>query len=144
MSWKILINDGMEESGVNALKSLGFEVDTQKIPQEELSQKLQDYQGIIVRSATKVRQELMDVCPGLKFIARGGVGMDNIDVSYAKEKGIAVINTPMTIVGYEENLLILAESAVRTGKTADGLAQLNKLRLYFNICITDLILKLQV
>ncbi|HQX45040.1 MAG TPA: D-2-hydroxyacid dehydrogenase [Saprospiraceae bacterium] len=94
MSWKILINDGMEESGVNALKSLGFEVDTQKIPQEELSQKLQDYQGIIVRSATKVRQELMDVCPGLKFIARGGVGMDNIDVSYAKEKGIAVINTP--------------------------------------------------
>ena len=94
MSWKILINDGMEESGVNALKSLGFKVDTQKIPQEELSQKLQDYQGIIVRSATKVRQELMDVCPGLKFIARGGVGMDNIDVSYAKEKGIAVINTP--------------------------------------------------
>ncbi|MFZ1513964.1 MAG: D-2-hydroxyacid dehydrogenase [Saprospiraceae bacterium] len=94
MSWKILINDGMEESGVNALKSLGFEVDTQKIPQEELSHKLQDYQGIIVRSATKVRQELMDVCPGLKFIARGGVGMDNIDVSYAKEKGIAVINTP--------------------------------------------------
>lgn len=89
-----MINDGMEESGVNALKSLGFEVDTQKIPQEELSQKLQDYQGIIVRSATKVRQELMDVCPGLKFIARGGVGMDNIDVSYAKEKGIAVINTP--------------------------------------------------
>ncbi|MBK7302709.1 MAG: D-2-hydroxyacid dehydrogenase [Saprospiraceae bacterium] len=94
MSWKILINDGMEESGVNALKSLGFEVDTQKIPQEELSQKLQDYQGIIVRSATKVRQELIDICPGLKFIARGGVGMDNIDVSYAKEKGIAVINTP--------------------------------------------------
>jgi len=94
MSWKILINDGMEESGVNALKSLGFEVDTQKIPQEELSHKLQDYQGIIVRSATKVRQELIDICPGLKFIARGGVGMDNIDVSYAKEKGIAVINTP--------------------------------------------------
>lgn len=94
MSWKILINDGMEESGVNALKSLGFEVDTQKIPQEELSQKLQDYQGIIVRSATKVRQELIDICPGLKFIARGGVGMDNIDVSHAREKGIAVINTP--------------------------------------------------
>ena len=89
-----MINDGMEESGVNALKSLGFEVDTQKIPQEELSHKLQDYQGIIVRSATKVRQELIDICPGLKFIARGGVGMDNIDVSYAKEKGIAVINTP--------------------------------------------------
>lgn len=94
MSWKILINDGMEESGVNALKSLGFEVDTQKIPQEELSQKLQDYQGIIVRSATKVRKELIDICPGLKFIARGGVGMDNIDVSHAREKGIAVINTP--------------------------------------------------
>jgi len=94
MSWKILINDGMEESGVHALKSLGFEVDTQKIPQEDLPHKLQEYNGIIVRSATKVRKELIDVCPGLKFIARGGVGMDNIDVSYARDKGIAVINTP--------------------------------------------------
>lgn len=76
------------------LEAAGFTVDTNKIPQEELAQKLQTYDAIIVRSATKVRKDLIDACPGLKLIGRGGVGMDNIDVAYAKNKGIAVINTP--------------------------------------------------
>ncbi len=76
------------------LEKAGFIVDTQKIPQDQLAEKLREYQGITVRSATQVRKDLIDQCPDLKVIARGGVGMDNIDVEYAKSKGIAVINTP--------------------------------------------------
>ena len=91
---KILANDGIDATGKKMLEAAGFTVDTNKIPQEELAQKLQAYDAIIVRSATKVRKDLIDACPGLKLIGRGGVGMDNIDVAYAKNKGIAVINTP--------------------------------------------------
>jgi D-3-phosphoglycerate dehydrogenase / 2-oxoglutarate reductase len=91
---KILANDGIEADGVLLLEAAGYQVDTNHIPQAELPTKLQDYQVIIVRSATTVRKELIDACPNLKIIARGGVGMDNIDVAYAKEKGIQVINTP--------------------------------------------------
>jgi D-3-phosphoglycerate dehydrogenase len=91
---KILANDGIDATGKKMLEAAGFTVDTNKIPQEELKDKLQAYDAIIVRSATKVRKELIDVCPNLKLIGRGGVGMDNIDVAYAKNKGIAVINTP--------------------------------------------------
>jgi D-3-phosphoglycerate dehydrogenase len=94
MSWKILVNDGMEEEGILALRAFGFEVDGEPISQEHLKSKLQNYDGIIVRSATKVRKDLIEICPNLKFIARGGVGMDNIDVEYAKSKNIQVINTP--------------------------------------------------
>lgn len=91
---KILANDGIEPVGKQLLEQAGFVVDTQKIPQEELVQRLPGYDAICVRSATKVRKELIDACPGLKAIARGGVGMDNIDVEYARSKGIQVINTP--------------------------------------------------
>lgn len=76
MSWKILVNDGMEEEGVLALRAFGFEVDGEPISQEHLKSKLQSYDGIIVRSATKVRKDLIEICPNLKFIARGGVGME--------------------------------------------------------------------
>ncbi|MEO1715169.1 MAG: D-2-hydroxyacid dehydrogenase, partial [Bacteroidota bacterium] len=76
------------------LEEAGYEVDLNKIPQDELPEKLPAYDVIIVRSATKVRQELIDQCPNLKVIARGGVGMDNIDVEYARSKGIQVMNTP--------------------------------------------------
>ncbi len=91
---KILANDGIHPDGQKMLEEAGFEVDTQKIAQEALAERLPHYDAIIVRSATKVRQDLIDRCPGLKIIARGGVGLDNIDVGYAKSKGIAVINTP--------------------------------------------------
>lgn len=91
---KILANDGIDATGKKMLEAAGYEVDTNKIPQEELAGKLNAYDGILVRSATKVRKELIDACPHLKLIGRGGVGMDNIDVAYAKNKGIAVINTP--------------------------------------------------
>jgi D-3-phosphoglycerate dehydrogenase len=96
MSKKILANDGLEKSGIELLKSAGFEVITDKVAQENLVEYInaENVAGILVRSATKVRKDLIDACPGLKFIGRGGVGMDNIDVEYAKSKGLAVENTP--------------------------------------------------
>ncbi len=96
MSKKILANDGLEKSGIELLKQAGFEVITDKVAQESLIDYINtnNINGILVRSATKVRKDMIDACPGLKFIGRGGVGMDNIDVEYAKSKGLAVENTP--------------------------------------------------
>lgn len=91
---KILANDGIDPIGKKILEEAGFTVDTQNIPQEELASRLNEYDAITVRSATKIRKELIDVCTNIKLIGRGGVGMDNIDVEYAKSKGIAVVNTP--------------------------------------------------
>ena len=91
---RLLVNDGIHPSGKKMLEDAGFEVETNHVPQEELNQVLSSYDGIIVRSATQVRKELIDECPSLKVIARGGVGLDNIDVAYALSKGIEVINTP--------------------------------------------------
>lgn len=94
MSWKIIITDGLEESGIASLRNHGFIVDIKNLNPQELVEQLPEYHGIIVRSATKVRADLIDLCPNLKFIARGGVGLDNIDVIHAQQKGIQVINTP--------------------------------------------------
>ncbi len=91
---RILANDGIDQSGKILLEAAGFEVVTQKIAQEDLMTELKNFDAILVRSATKVRKDLMDACPNLKLIGRGGVGMDNIDVEYAKNKGIKVVNTP--------------------------------------------------
>jgi D-3-phosphoglycerate dehydrogenase len=91
---RILANDGIHPSGKILLEDAGFIVDTEKIPQNELLDRLPAYDVICVRSATKVRKNLIDACPNLKIIARGGVGLDNIDVDYAKNKGLNVINTP--------------------------------------------------
>lgn len=91
---KILANDGFDTAAVKMLEEAGIAVDTDTIPQEELVAKLNDYDGIIVRSATKVRKELIDTTPNLKFIGRAGVGMDNIDVDYARTNGKIVENTP--------------------------------------------------
>ena len=96
MSKKILANDGIDAIGKALLEKAGFTVITDKVVQENLAKEINDkgYVALTVRSATKVRKEVIDVCPGLKVIGRGGVGMDNIDVEYAREKGINVINTP--------------------------------------------------
>ena len=93
---KVLANDGLDQSGIDGLQKAGFEVITTKVPQEELINYINDNQvrTLLVRSATKVRKDIIDACPSLKIIGRGGVGMDNIDVEYAREKGINVINTP--------------------------------------------------
>ena len=93
---KVLANDGLDQSGIDSLQKAGFEVITAKVPQEELINYINENQvrTLLVRSATKVRKDIIDACPSLKIIGRGGVGMDNIDVEYAREKGINVINTP--------------------------------------------------
>ena len=91
---KILINDGIHPDGKLLLEDAGFEVQTEKIEQADLAEKLPAFDVICVRSATKVRADLIDKCPNLKAICRGGVGLDNIDVAHAKSKGIEVYNTP--------------------------------------------------
>ncbi|PJJ08838.1 D-3-phosphoglycerate dehydrogenase [Flavobacterium sp. 1] len=93
---KILANDGISKSGIDALEKSGFEVITTKVAQEQVANFINknDIGVLLVRSATKVRRDIIDACPSLKIIGRGGVGMDNIDVEYAKNKGIHVINTP--------------------------------------------------
>lgn len=93
---KILANDGISNEGKVALEKAGFTVITDKVEQADLANAVneQHIEIILVRSATTVRKEVIDACPGIKLIGRGGVGMDNIDVAYAREKGITVINTP--------------------------------------------------
>jgi len=92
---KILANDGLATSGIKALEDAGFEVLTTTVAQDQLVNFINENNILVllVRSATKVRKELIDATH-LKIIGRGGVGMDNIDVDYAKSKGISVINTP--------------------------------------------------
>ncbi|MFY8181590.1 MAG: D-2-hydroxyacid dehydrogenase [Flavobacterium sp.] len=93
---KVLANDGISKSGIKALEKSGFEVITTKVAQEQVANFINsnNVDVILVRSATKVRKDIIDACPNLKIIGRGGVGMDNIDVEYARSKGIHVINTP--------------------------------------------------
>ena len=92
----ILANDGISEAGIDALSAKGFNIVTEHVTQEELINTIntENYEVLLVRSSTTVRKDLIDACPHLKIIGRGGVGMDNIDVDYAREKGINVINTP--------------------------------------------------
>ena len=93
---KVLANDGISQSGIDALEKGGYEVITTTVAQEQLINYIneKDITVLLVRSATTVRKDLIDACSGLKIIGRGGVGMDNIDVEYAKEQGRSVINTP--------------------------------------------------
>ena len=93
---KVLANDGISKSGILALEKGGFEVITTKVAQEQVANYINanNVSVVLVRSATKIRKDIIDACPGLKVIGRGGVGMDNIDVDYALANGKHVINTP--------------------------------------------------
>ncbi len=91
---KILITDGIEKSGAAILAKAGFELTEKTLSPDELLKTIGDYEAIIVRSATKVTKEVIDAGKKLKVVARGGVGLDNIDVPYAKSKGLKVLNTP--------------------------------------------------
>lgn len=91
---RVLINDGIDPAGEQMLRDAGYDVVNKTIPQDQLAKELPAFDAICVRSATKVRKDLIDACPNLKAICRGGVGLDNIDVDHAKSRGIAVINTP--------------------------------------------------
>lgn len=91
---KILANDGISAAGKSRLEAAGFEVDTNHFPTEQLPQIINDYDVLLVRSATKVRKDLIAQMSRIKMIGRGGVGMDNIDVEDAEQHGIRVFNTP--------------------------------------------------
>lgn len=93
---KILANDGISEDGKQQLENDGFEVMTVRVAQNQLIKFINEHQinALLVRSATTVDKELIDACPSLKLIGRGGVGLDNIDVEHAKKRGLFVINTP--------------------------------------------------
>ncbi len=91
---KVLITDGISKEGLAILQNAGLEITQQQYPPEELVAVIKDYEAIIVRSATKVTREVIEAGTKLKVIARGGVGLDNIDTAFAKEKGIPVLNTP--------------------------------------------------
>lgn len=91
---KILANDGIDASAKTALEAKGFTIDTNKIAQAELPSRISEYDVLLVRSATKVNKEVLDAGANLKLVGRAGVGLDNIDTAYAKEKNVAVVNTP--------------------------------------------------
>jgi len=109
---RVLANDGINPEGKKMLEEAGIEVIDQKIEQENLLGELDRFDAILVRSATQVRKELIDVCPNLKLIGRGGVGMDNIDVAYARKRGITVVNTPSAS---SESVAELALAHLMTG-----------------------------
>lgn len=93
---KVLVCDKTEKECIEQMRAAGLTVDTQfDITPEQLLTVLPDYDIAVVRSRTKIRQPLIDVCPNLKLIVRGGVGLDTIDVDYARGKGITVKNTPL-------------------------------------------------
>lgn len=93
---KILANDGIDATGKKSLELMGCTVVTEKVAQDKLAEVInsEKFDGLLVRSATTARKDLIDACPGLKFIGRGGVGIDNIDAEYARSKGVDVFNTP--------------------------------------------------
>ncbi|MFZ5809177.1 MAG: D-2-hydroxyacid dehydrogenase [Chloroflexota bacterium] len=120
---KILVCDKTEMDAIEKMRAAGLTVDTNfEITPEELMQVLPNYEGCVVRSRTKVRQPLIDACPNLKVIVRGGVGLDNIDAEYARSKGITVMNTPVAAsasvaelaIGY---MLMLARDLYRATAT---------------------------
>ncbi|APH18690.1 3-phosphoglycerate dehydrogenase [Clostridium botulinum] len=93
---KILVSDGMEKNALNKLNEQGFVVLDKHFEKEELKDKIKDFDAIIIRSATKVDKEIIDagIKGNLKLVVRAGVGLDNVDLEYAKEKGVKVFNTP--------------------------------------------------
>jgi len=102
---KVLVSDNLSATGVEILKKeSGIEVDVKTgLPKEELIKIIPAYEGLIVRSATKVVAEIIEAAENLKVIGRAGIGVDNIDLDAAGKKGIIVMNAP------EGNIITTAE-----------------------------------
>jgi D-3-phosphoglycerate dehydrogenase len=125
---KILICDKTEADAIERMRAAGLTVDVQdEITPEELEQIIPDYDGMVVRSRTKVRSPLIDKATHLKVIVRGGVGLDTIDADYARSKGIVVMNTPLAsstsvaelVIGFMFSLarsIVTATNSMRAGK----------------------------
>lgn len=120
---KVLVCDKTEKECIEQMRAAGLTVDTNfEITPEDLMTTLPAYDAVVVRSRTKIRQPLIDVCPNLKLIVRGGVGLDTIDVEYARGKGIEVKNTPLAssasvaelAIGY---MFMLARSLYKASAT---------------------------
>ena len=109
MKIKVLANDGISQAGIDQLEDNNYEVITDNVEQAKLIDYINEnnISCLLVRSATKVRKDIIDSCSELKLIGRGGVGMDNIDVDYAKEKGLYVINTPAASSHSDDELVFL-------------------------------------
>jgi len=105
---KVLANDGISNSGIEKLLNNGIDIKNITVEQGQLIDYINknEITVLLVRSATKVRKDIIDNCPGLIIVGRGGVGMDNIDVEYAIDKGIKVINTPAASSGSVAELVI--------------------------------------
>jgi D-3-phosphoglycerate dehydrogenase len=120
---RILANDGIDASGKKALMEAGHEVLTESVAQSSLVDFInqENIEGLLVRSATQVRADIIDGCPGLKWVGRGGVGIDNIDAAYAREKGIFVFNTPASSsLSVAELVMSLMFAAARFTYSAGG------------------------
>ncbi|MDI6892091.1 MAG: phosphoglycerate dehydrogenase [Actinomycetota bacterium] len=104
---KVLVKDRIAEGGVEKLKKAGFEVDAAtEMSREEMLERIGEYDGLIVRSATKIDEEIISKADNLKVIGRAGIGVDNIDMEAATKKGIIVANAP------ESNIVSVAEHAI--------------------------------
>ena len=119
---KVLVSDLLSQQGLDVLKASGdFEVDVVlNLSQEELLDRIADYDALLIRSATKVTKNIIDAATRLKVIGRAGVGVDNIDVQAATRNGVLVVNTPTgnTIAAAEHTiamLLALARNIVPAG-----------------------------
>ncbi len=120
---KVLVCDKTEKECIEEMRAAGLTVDTNfEITPEDLMTTLPAYDVAVVRSRTKIRQPLIDVCPNLKLIVRGGVGLDTIDVEYARGKGVTVKNTPLAssdsvaelAIGY---MFMMARSLYKASET---------------------------
>ena len=123
---KVLVCDPIADKGVELLKEAGHDVDVKTgMSPEELLACIADYHAVIVRSATKIRKPAIDKGENLKVIARGGVGLDNIDVAYAQEKGVKVLNTPgaSTISVAELAMAHMLAAARFVGRGTAGMKQ---------------------
>ncbi len=92
--WQVMISDGLQEAGIEILKNESQVADRKNISIDELLNEIQDYDALIIRSRTKVTKEVIQAALKLKVIGRCGVGVDNIDVAAAREKGVKVVNAP--------------------------------------------------
>ncbi|NLI98714.1 3-phosphoglycerate dehydrogenase [bacterium] len=112
---KVLISDPIAPAGVAKLRDAGFEVvEKPGLSPEQLKNEIKDYDAIIVRSATKVKKDIIEAGTNLKVIGRAGVGLDNVDKDAAKERGIKVVNTPeATSISVAELALGLMLAAAR-------------------------------
>ena len=122
--WKILITDGLQENGkeiLNSAEDINEARDAAGISPEELLETVGEYHALIVRSRTKVNEEIFDAARNLKVVGRAGVGVDNIDLAAANAHGVTVVNSPTaTSIAVAEHTLALMFSLARSIPRADA------------------------